>query len=72
MITPGPGEQVILDRPAAGRDRITATLYRPNTNDDGRYLAACGRCDITEKVGPREAARIAYDEAARTANRKNL
>jgi hypothetical protein len=71
MILPQPGEQVILDRPTVGRDRITATLHRPHADKDGRYLAACGRCDITEKCGPKRAAEIAYNEAARTANNDN-
>lgn len=68
MIVPGPGEQVILDRPTVGRDRIVATLYRPYTDKDGRYLAAAGRCDITEETTPMQAAKIAYEQAARTAN----
>ena len=68
MIVPGPGEQVILDRSTVGRDRIVATLYRPYTDKDGRYLAAAGRCDITEETTPMQAAKIAYEQAARTAN----
>lgn len=70
MIVPLPGEQVVLDRPTVGRDRIVATLHRPHTDKDGRYLAAAGRCDITEKCGPMAAAKIAYDQASKTANRE--
>jgi hypothetical protein len=71
VIIPSPGEQLVIDRPTVGRDRIDVTLHRPNENDSARHLAGAGRCYITEKVGPMAAAKIAYGQAAKSANKDN-